>query len=171
MKQSKSLKSLIFLISPTTPHSAFEIGRKYSDPTVMFLEDIFTVHANLSGNPAISLPIFIKQSGMPVGFQVMADKFNEKQLFYFQEHYKMKKQVRILLLIVVPKLLFTQIDIPYQNGERLEYAISFGGILNVGYGDLEIKQQNKLEPEKLYIIGKGKTALFLICFLKLEMFT
>ncbi len=76
-------KEFDFLISPTTPHSAFDIGRKYSDPTVMFLEDIFTVHANLSGNPAISLPIFIKQSGMPVGFQVMADKFNEKQLFLF----------------------------------------------------------------------------------------
>ena len=76
-------KEFDFLISPTTPHSAFDIGRKYSDPTVMFLEDIFTVHANLSGSPAISLPIFIKQSGMPVGFQVMADKFNEKQLFLF----------------------------------------------------------------------------------------
>ena len=41
MKQSKSLK-FDFLISPTTPRSAFDIGRKYSDPTVMFLEDIFT---------------------------------------------------------------------------------------------------------------------------------
>ena len=76
-------KEFDFLISPTTPHSAFDIGKKYSDPTVMFLEDIFTVHANLSGNPAISLPIFKKQSGMPVGFQVMADKFKEKQLFLF----------------------------------------------------------------------------------------
>ena len=92
----------------------------------------------------------------------------KSNFFYFQEHYKMKKQVRILLLIVVPKLLFTQIDIPYQNGERLEYAISFGGILNVGYGDLEIKQQNKLEPEKLYIIGKGKTALFFDLFFKVR---
>ncbi len=79
----KIFREFDFLISPTTPHSAFDIGKKYSDPTVMFLEDIFTVHANLSGNPAISLPIFKKQSGMPVGFQVMADKFKEKQLFLF----------------------------------------------------------------------------------------
>ena len=89
----------------------------------------------------------------------MADKFKEKRAFYFQEHYKMKKQVRILLLIVAPKLLFTQIDIPYQNGERLEYAISLGN-LNVGYGDLEIKQQNKLEPEKALHYRKRKNGAF-----------
>ena len=72
-----------FVISPTTPHTAFDIGEKYKDPTVMYLEDIFTVQANLSGNPAISLPLANHSNGMPIGLHIMANHFKEAELLSF----------------------------------------------------------------------------------------
>lgn len=72
-----------FIISPTTPHTAFDIGNKYSDPTQMYLEDIFTVHANLAGNPAISIPTQDPLLKMPFGMQVMANHFKEQDLLDF----------------------------------------------------------------------------------------
>jgi len=75
-----------FVISPTTPHTAFNSGKEYKDPTTMYLEDIFTVHANLSGNPAISIPLGKHSNGMPIGFQVMADHFKEQELLAFSKN-------------------------------------------------------------------------------------
>ncbi len=75
-----------FIISPTTPHTAFEIGQKYKDPTVMYLEDIFTAQANLAGNPAISLPLGKHSNGLPIGLHLMADNFKEKDLLAFSKH-------------------------------------------------------------------------------------
>jgi len=73
------------MILPTTPSTAFPLdGLK--DPIQMYLQDIFTVHANLTGNPAISLPLGKHSNGMPFGVQVMADNFKEKELFNFS-HY------------------------------------------------------------------------------------
>ena len=72
-----------FVISPTTPHTAFDIGQEHKDPTVMYLEDIFTVQANLSGNPAISLPLDIHSNGMPIGLHIMANHFKEAELLSF----------------------------------------------------------------------------------------
>jgi aspartyl-tRNA(Asn)/glutamyl-tRNA(Gln) amidotransferase subunit A len=70
---------------PTTPSTAFELNA-VKDPINMYLQDIFTVHANLTGNPAISLPLGKHSNGMPFGVQVMANHFDEKQLFNFS-HY------------------------------------------------------------------------------------
>lgn len=75
-----------FVISPTTPHTAFKLGRKNSDPTTMYLEDIFTVQANLSGNPAISIPLKTHSNGLPIGLHVMANKFKESELFSFAKY-------------------------------------------------------------------------------------
>lgn len=75
-----------FLLMPTTPTTAFDIGSKAEqDPVSMFLEDIFTVQANLSGVPAISLPLFQHSNGMPFGLQIMADKYKEKELLQFAQ--------------------------------------------------------------------------------------
>ena len=49
----------------------------------MYLQDIFTVRANLSGNPAISIPFGIHSNGMPFGLQLMSDRFNENKLFSY----------------------------------------------------------------------------------------
>lgn len=73
------------VLTPTTPHAAFKLGHNSNDPVAMYLEDIFTVHANLAGNPAISLPIGTNEEGMPFGIQLMAPFFGEKEMFGFAE--------------------------------------------------------------------------------------
>ena len=80
-KTEKILMDFDFILSPTTPHTAFDIGTKHADPTAMYLEDIFTVHANISGNPAISLPLYTHSNGMPFGLQLLSKKFKEKELY------------------------------------------------------------------------------------------
>ena len=82
-KTDELFRNYDFVISPTTPHTAFDIGEKYKDPTVMYLEDIFTVQANLSGNPAISLPLANHSNGMPIGLHIMANHFKEAELLSF----------------------------------------------------------------------------------------
>lgn len=82
-KTEKILMDFDFILSPTTPHTAFDIGNKHTDPTAMYLEDIFTVHANISGNPAISLPLYTHSNGMPFGLQLLSKKFKEKELYSF----------------------------------------------------------------------------------------
>ncbi len=71
------------ILSPTSPHTAFEGGIELNDPTVMYLEDIFTVQANIAGIPAISLPLGTHSNGLPFGVQLMAPAFAEKQLLEF----------------------------------------------------------------------------------------
>ncbi len=82
-KTNEMFKKYDFVISPTTPHTAFKIGKKNIDPTVAYLEDIFTVQANLSGNPAISLPIATHTNGLPINLHIMGDMFKELDLLSF----------------------------------------------------------------------------------------
>jgi aspartyl-tRNA(Asn)/glutamyl-tRNA(Gln) amidotransferase subunit A len=71
------------LILPTSPSTAFEHGEKMSDPIAMYLADIYTVYANLTGIPGISLPLFTHTNGMPFGIQAMASRFKELSLLQF----------------------------------------------------------------------------------------
>jgi aspartyl-tRNA(Asn)/glutamyl-tRNA(Gln) amidotransferase subunit A len=73
------------ILSPTTPDVAFKFGENSEDPIKMYLEDIFTVLANLVGIPAISVPIGDK-NGLPFGIQVMANQFEEAQMFAAAKH-------------------------------------------------------------------------------------
>lgn len=84
-KTKEILKDFDFILMPTTPKTAFGIGEKTKDPISMYLEDIFTVHANLSGIPAISLPLGTHSNGMPFGIQLMAGKFEEAKLLAFSK--------------------------------------------------------------------------------------
>ena len=70
------LSGVDLLFTPTTPTPAFPIGAKSSDPYEMYLSDIFTVTANLTGVPAMSVPIG-RVDGLPVGGQLMAPHFRE----------------------------------------------------------------------------------------------
>ncbi len=70
------------IVLPTTPTTAFELDA-VSDPIAMYLQDIYTVHANLSGNPAISLPMGEHSNGLPFGIQVIGDFFKEKEMLNF----------------------------------------------------------------------------------------
>jgi aspartyl-tRNA(Asn)/glutamyl-tRNA(Gln) amidotransferase subunit A len=65
--------------TPTTPTPAFRFGEKTSDPLQMYLEDIFTVPANLAGIPGLSLPCGLS-SGLPVGLQLLGKPFGEATL-------------------------------------------------------------------------------------------
>ena len=80
---SKIYISTDFILSPTTPTPAFKIGEKTKDPVEMYLEDIYTVLANLVGNPAISLPMFKTAANLPIGMQVMANNQEEAKLLSF----------------------------------------------------------------------------------------
>jgi len=75
------LKDADVILTPTTPTTAFKIGIKNNDPTTAYLEDIYTVHANLAGLPAISLPHWESKDKMPIGVQLMASAFEEETLF------------------------------------------------------------------------------------------
>ena len=72
-------KQYDFILTPTSPSTAFGIG-EIKDNIAMYLQDIFTVHANLSGNPAISLPLGKHTNSLPFGIQLMSDNFKEHSL-------------------------------------------------------------------------------------------
>jgi aspartyl-tRNA(Asn)/glutamyl-tRNA(Gln) amidotransferase subunit A len=65
------------LISPTSPTTAFPIGAKVDDPLAMYLNDVFTIPANLSGMPAISIPSGLDEAGLPVGVQLTGPVLSE----------------------------------------------------------------------------------------------
>jgi aspartyl-tRNA(Asn)/glutamyl-tRNA(Gln) amidotransferase subunit A len=77
------LKNYDFIALPTTPDVAFKIGEKRANILQMFWEDVFTVHANLAGIPAISIPNGTNEAGLPIGFQLMAGAFEEGKLLRF----------------------------------------------------------------------------------------
>jgi aspartyl-tRNA(Asn)/glutamyl-tRNA(Gln) amidotransferase subunit A len=68
------------LVSPTSPTTAFPIGAKVDDPLAMYLNDIFTIPANLAGTPAISVPCGLDSAGLPVGLQLTAPVLGEQTL-------------------------------------------------------------------------------------------
>lgn len=74
-----------FIVLPTAPTTAFKIGENIKDPITMYLQDIYTVHANLAGVPAISLPLGQHSNGMPFGIQIMAKSFYDEDLLSFAQ--------------------------------------------------------------------------------------
>src|SRR5271155_3009435 len=79
------------LLGPTTPTAAFEIGSKTSDPVTMYLNDIYTIGANLAGLPGLSLPCgFI--DGLPMGLQLIGPHFSEAKLLNAAHRYQTATQ-------------------------------------------------------------------------------
>ena len=83
-KTNDILKKYDFILSPTTPGTAFKHG-DVKDPIQMYLEDIFTVLANLTGLPAISLPLGKDSKGLPIGIQLMGKKFGDNEMLQFSK--------------------------------------------------------------------------------------
>lgn len=73
-------KNANFILVPSTPGTAFKFGQNSNDPITMYLEDLFTVQANITGHPAISLPVGKDNDGLPIGMQLMAPAFCEKEM-------------------------------------------------------------------------------------------
>lgn len=82
---SEIFRNYDFILLPTAPSVAFKLGEKTSDPTEMYLADIYTVLANLVGVPAISLPLAKSAEGLPIGIQLMAEKHEDAKLFGFSK--------------------------------------------------------------------------------------
>ena len=76
---NEAFKKFDLLIAPTVPILPFKIGEKIDDPVSLFLVDINTVTANLTGKPSISVPFAIS-NGLPIGIQLMADSMQDKLL-------------------------------------------------------------------------------------------
>ncbi|GAB4239155.1 MAG: Asp-tRNA(Asn)/Glu-tRNA(Gln) amidotransferase subunit GatA [Ekhidna sp.] len=74
------LEKYDILISPTTPGTALKVDEVSNDPIRMYLEDVFTVRANICGIPAISVPIGLDNNGLPIGVQLMSKAFDEAEL-------------------------------------------------------------------------------------------
>ncbi len=80
------LKNYDLILLPATPGTAFKFGQNDQDPVKMYLEDIFTVQANITGLPAISLPLGKHSNGLPFGVQLMGKRHDELTLLAFSEH-------------------------------------------------------------------------------------
>jgi aspartyl-tRNA(Asn)/glutamyl-tRNA(Gln) amidotransferase subunit A len=86
-KTEHILEDYDFILTPTTPTPAFNIGEQPTDPVVMYLADIFTVGASLAGLPAISLPSGTNKDGLPLGMQIIGKRFAEADLLSFSKYY------------------------------------------------------------------------------------
>jgi aspartyl-tRNA(Asn)/glutamyl-tRNA(Gln) amidotransferase subunit A len=76
------------ILTPTSPTTAFKIGERVSDPLAMYLSDIYTVSANLSGVPAISVPCGLSSEGLPIGTQLVGNFWREDLLLNLASIYE-----------------------------------------------------------------------------------
>ncbi|HVC30967.1 MAG TPA: Asp-tRNA(Asn)/Glu-tRNA(Gln) amidotransferase subunit GatA [Steroidobacteraceae bacterium] len=77
------------LVGPTTPTAAFRIGAKTADPITMYLNDIYTIGANLAGLPALSVPCGFVE-GLPVGLQIVGPHFGEARILNVAHRYQLE---------------------------------------------------------------------------------
>ncbi len=76
------------ILGPCTPHPAYRLGEKASDPLSMYLEDLYTVTANLAGVPAISIPCGFTAGGLPIGLQLQGPPLAEARLLAAAHQYQ-----------------------------------------------------------------------------------
>ncbi|MGW8121289.1 Asp-tRNA(Asn)/Glu-tRNA(Gln) amidotransferase subunit GatA [Roseivirga echinicomitans] len=82
----KILSEYDFIIIPTTPTTAFKLGEHTKSPIEVYMADLFTVQASISGLPALSIPVGNDDNGMPIGLQIIAAAFEEGKLFAFSKN-------------------------------------------------------------------------------------
>ena len=82
------------ILTPTSPITAFNIGEKSDNPLEMYLSDICTVSINIAGVPAISIPCGVNSKGMPIGMQLIGNKFQEKKILNAAYAYEQKTKFR-----------------------------------------------------------------------------
>ena len=76
------------IVGPTSPTAAFAIGAKADDPVQMYLNDIFTIAADLTGAPALSIPCGFTRDGLPIGFQLQGNYFDEARILDVAHRYQ-----------------------------------------------------------------------------------
>lgn len=82
------------ILTPTSPTVAFDIGSKINDPLAMYLADICTVSVNIAGLPGISIPCGVDKEGMPIGMQLIGNRFTEETLLNAAYTFEQKVQFR-----------------------------------------------------------------------------
>ena len=96
---TKAFEKADCLMMPVSPSTAFKVGEKTTDPLQMYLEDIYTIAANLAGVPGISIPAGFDSEGLPIGLQILAENFAEEKImriarmFEKQTDYRIRKPV------------------------------------------------------------------------------
>lgn len=88
---ARAFKEVDVLIGPTSPTTAFDIGAKVDDPITMYLNDIYTIGANLAGLPAMSIPCGFL-GGLPVGLQIIGAHFGEAKLLNVAHAYQRESE-------------------------------------------------------------------------------
>ena len=88
----KAFKNYDVLLTPVSPNTAFKIGEKCNNPIEMYLADICTVSINIAGIPAISLPAGVDSNGMPVGMQLIGNRFEEEKILNVA--YKFEQEIK-----------------------------------------------------------------------------
>jgi len=88
----KAFETVDAIITPTTPTTAFELGAKTADPLEMYLSDIYTAPANLTGMPGMSIPVGTDSNNLPIGLQILAKPFDEETILqlghYIEQSWK-----------------------------------------------------------------------------------
>ena len=77
----EAFKSVDAILTPATPSAAFPLGVKQADPITMYLNDVFTVPANLAGIPGMSVPAGLNSDGLPLGLQILSGAFAEDKMY------------------------------------------------------------------------------------------
>ncbi len=95
---SKAFEKYDVLLTPTAPNVAFEIGTKSNNPLEMYLADICTVSVNIAGLPAISIPCGVNEDNMPIGMQLIGNKFEEEKIlnvaYAFEQECKFRSKYK-----------------------------------------------------------------------------
>lgn len=95
---NKGFEKYDVILTPTAPTVAFGIGEKSDNPLEMYLADICTVSVNIAGLPGISIPCGIDNAGMPIGMQLIGNKFQEETIlnaaYSFEQEYKFREKYK-----------------------------------------------------------------------------
>ena len=84
----RAFEEVDLIAAPVAPTTAFRIGEHGDDPLSMYLEDVFTLPANLAGVPGLAFPVGFDSQGLPVGMQLMGPHFQEDLLFQAAHAYQ-----------------------------------------------------------------------------------
>ena len=94
----KSFEKYDVLLTPVAPTTAFDIGSKSDNPLEMYLADTCTVSINIAGVPAISIPCGVDKAGMPIGMQLIGNRFSEETIlnaaYAFEQEIKFRENYR-----------------------------------------------------------------------------
>ena len=95
---NKGFEKYDVILTPTAPTVAFGIGEKLNNPLEMYLADICTVSVNIAGLPGISIPCGVDNAGMPIGMQLIGNKFQEETIlnaaYSFEQEYKFREKYK-----------------------------------------------------------------------------